>query len=160
MAIFSVNRQAYDVEYRSDELLSDVLRGRLGLTGTKVSCALGECGACTVLMEGEPVLSCLTLAERAEGKEVLTIEGLAEDGELHPLQRAFIDHFGMQCGVCTPGFIMMGEGLLQQNPHPTEREVREAIVGNICRCGTYAGIVKSILAASEQNRASQPDLGT
>jgi carbon-monoxide dehydrogenase small subunit len=123
-----------------------VLRENLGLTGTKQGCNAGDCGACTVLIDNQPVDSCLTLAIEAQGKEILTIEGLDQQGRLHPLQQAFIDHYAVQCGFCTPGMILSAKSLLDRNSHPTEEEVREAISGNLCRCTGYVKIVEAILA--------------
>lgn len=130
--------------------LALTLRETLGLTGTKVGCDRGECGACTVIMDGRPVLSCSTLTVECDGKEITTIEGLGNpiEGELHPLQRAFIEHDGMQCGFCTPGMIMEAKVLLDENPDPTEQEVKEALSGNLCRCGSYQKIVESVMAAA------------
>ncbi|MGQ9630399.1 MAG: (2Fe-2S)-binding protein [bacterium] len=130
--------------------LLDVIRNDLRLTGTKEGCGTGECGACTVLFEGKPVNSCLVLAVEADGKSITTIEGLAEDGQLHPLQKAFIDHGAIQCGFCTPGMILSAKALLDQNPHPTEEEVRLAIYGNLCRCTGYTKIVEAILSVAER----------
>jgi len=130
--------------------LARALREELDLTGTKVGCETGECGACTVLIDGKPVRSCLFLAIRARGKEIVTIEGLAKDGQLHPLQQAFIDHFAVQCGYCTPGMIISAKALLDENPNPTEEDVREGIHGNLCRCTGYVKIVEAILAAAKQ----------
>lgn len=129
--------------------LLDFLREHLGLTGTKRGCDEGDCGACTVLVENRPVNSCLFLAVKAHGKRVLTIEGLAEDGQLHPLQEAFIRHGAVQCGFCTSGMILMAKALLDQNPHPTEMQVRKAISGNLCRCTGYQQIVEAILSLGE-----------
>jgi carbon-monoxide dehydrogenase small subunit len=134
----------------------DVLRERLGLTGTKIGCEAGECGACTVLINGKPTLSCLTLTIECEGKEILTIEGIgdAAKGELHPLQKAFVEHYGVQCGFCTPAMILTAKAFLEKNPSPNEDEIREAINGVICRCTGYMQIVESILAAAEEIKGS------
>ncbi|UCG65295.1 MAG: (2Fe-2S)-binding protein [Deltaproteobacteria bacterium] len=133
--------------------LAYVLRERLGLTGTKVGCNTGECGACTVLVDGKPVNSCLFLAVKASGKAVLTIEGLqSANRELHPLQEAFIEHFAVQCGYCTPGMIMAAKALLDENRSPTEEEIKEWLKGNLCRCTGYTKIVEAVLAASTQMR--------
>jgi len=151
-----VNGQDREIEVRSNELLADVLRERLGLTGTKIGCEAGECGACTVLINGKPTLSCLTLAIECEGKEILTIEGIgdAAKGELHPLQKAFVEHYGVQCGFCTPAMILTAKALLDKNPNPVDEEIREAINGVICRCTGYMQIVESILAAAEEIKGS------
>ena len=129
--------------------LVDVLRDDLGLTGTKKGCGHGHCGTCTVMVEGKAVNSCLTLAIDLDGRNITTIEGLTADGQYHSLQKAFIQEGAVQCGFCTPGIIMMAKALLDENPTPNEKEVREAIVGNICRCTGYAKIVKAILSAAE-----------
>jgi len=132
-----------------NQLLVDYLRETLGFTGTKTGCDGGECGACTVLLDGEPVLSCVTLAVRCEGRAVETIEGLAAGGRLSRLQQAFHEKLGTQCGFCTPGMIMAAEGLLRRNPHPTEQDIRTALAGNLCRCTGYVKIVESIRTAAE-----------
>jgi carbon-monoxide dehydrogenase small subunit len=132
--------------------LLDLLREDLGLIGTKEGCGEGECGACTVLVDGKPRLSCLTLALQVEGKEVLTVEGLAQSGKLHPLQEAFIETAGVQCGFCTPGFLMAAYALLLENPNPTKEEVREWLSGNLCRCTGYEQIVEAVLRAAENLR--------
>jgi aerobic-type carbon monoxide dehydrogenase small subunit (CoxS/CutS family) len=137
-------RHEGDVEPRT--LLSDFIRHVAGLTGTHVGCEHGVCGACTVQIDGETVRSCLMLAVQASGRSVLTVEGLARDGEaLHPLQRAFHERHALQCGFCTPGFLMSAEALLRDRPDPSEREVREALAGNLCRCTGYEGIVEAVL---------------
>jgi carbon-monoxide dehydrogenase small subunit len=143
------------VEVDAKDLLLLVLREKLGLTGTKEGCGTGECGACTVLVNGEPVNSCLYLAVRADGKSVLTIEGLAQGGQLHPLQQAFIDNAAVQCGFCAPGMLLSAKALLDRNPRPTEREIREGIAGNICRCTGYVKVVKAIQQASTVMAASE-----
>ena len=149
-----VNREEHKLAVAADWTLADVLRENLGLTGTKLICNEGECGACTVLVDGKPTLSCLTLAVECEGKSILTIEGLADPatGKLHPLQQTFIERSGMQCGACTPGMILTAKAFVDANPNPTEDEVREAISGNICRCGNYLRITECILAAAELMR--------
>jgi aerobic-type carbon monoxide dehydrogenase small subunit (CoxS/CutS family) len=141
-----INGASYagDVEPRT--LLSDFVRHVAGLTGTHVGCEHGVCGACTVQIDGETVRSCLMLAVQADGRSVLTVEGLAaDDAPLHPLQRAFHAHHALQCGFCTPGFLLAAEALLRERPEPTEREVREALAGNLCRCTGYEGIVEAVL---------------
>jgi carbon-monoxide dehydrogenase small subunit len=148
--VLHINGQDYPVTVEPDELLVDVLREKLWLTGTKKGCGTGDCGACTVLMDGRPVTSCLVLAMAAEGKSILTIEGLAGDGRLHPLQQAFVDAGAVQCGYCTPGLLLMASYILDHNPRPTEAEVRAGIAGNLCRCTGYTKIVEAILMAAEQ----------
>jgi len=149
---FKLNGEVVEVDVEPNELLLNVLRERFHLTGTKYSCGLGECGACTVLVDGEPVLACLTLAVDVDGKEVITIEGLAKNGELDSIQRAFAEEGAIQCGFCTPGFIIVTKALLTENPNPTEEEIREYIRGNLCRCTGYVNIVKAIKRASEYYR--------
>ena len=141
-----VNGESREVLVEPRTTLLQVLREDLGLTGTKQGCNTGDCGACTVLIDNHPVLSCLTLAIEAQGKEILTIEGLNQQGGLHPLQQSFMDHYAVQCGFCTPGMILSAKALLDRNSHPTEEEVREAISGNLCRCTGYVKIVEAILA--------------
>lgn len=128
----------------SRRTLLDFLREDLGLTGTKEGCGSGDCGACTVLLDGKPINSCLALAVEVDGHEIITIEGLSQDQELHPLQQAFIDEGAVQCGFCSPGMLMTAKGLLDENPYPTEAEVRKAIAGNLCRCTGYVRIVQAI----------------
>ena len=146
-----VNGEVHKVEVEPWWSLAYVLREKLQLTGTKVMCNNGACGSCTVLMDGQPVSSCLKLAVLAEGKNITTIEGLAEPetGKLHPIQEAFIKYSGMQCGTCTPGVILTAKALLEKNPTPTEDEVREALAGNLCRCGSYKTITECVLAAAD-----------
>ncbi|MDO8691041.1 MAG: (2Fe-2S)-binding protein [Dehalococcoidia bacterium] len=146
----TVNGQEYEVAVEPNRSLLDVLRDDLELTGTKKGCETGDCGACTVIMDGKPVSSCLVLAVAARDKNILTIEGVAQGGKLHPVQEAFINLGAIQCGYCTPGMILSAKALLEENPHPTEWEVREAIAGNLCRCTGYVKIVKAILAAAEE----------
>ena len=132
-----------------NDLLLNVLREQLGLTGAKYGCGIGECGSCTVLLDGEPILSCLTLAIAVDGSDILTIEGLSRpDGNLHPLQESFLEHAAVQCGFCTPGMILMGKALLDEDPHPTEDQIRDYIRGNLCRCTGYTQIVQAIQEAS------------
>jgi aerobic carbon-monoxide dehydrogenase small subunit len=146
-----VNGEDYEVFVDPWETLVSVLREDLGLTGTKEGCNTGNCGVCTVLIDGKAVKSCLVLASQAQGKDILTIEGLSKDG-LHPLQQAFVDHFAIQCGFCTPGMIVASKALLDENPHPTEEEVKLGLSGNLCRCTGYVKIVEAVLAASEAMR--------
>jgi carbon-monoxide dehydrogenase small subunit len=148
--ILTINDQNYRVEVEPDELLVDVLRDRLRLTGTKKGCGTGDCGACTVIMDGRPVTSCLVLAVAAEGKTIMTVEGLAADGALHPLQQSFIEHGAVQCGYCTPGLLMMAKHILDHNPSPTEAEVRTGISGNLCRCTGYTKVVEAIMNAGQK----------
>lgn len=152
---FRLNGKLVEVEVEPNELLLNVLREKLGLTGTKYACGIGECGACTVLVDGEPVLSCLTLAVDVDGRDVVTIEGLAEDGELHILQKAFLEHGAIQCGYCIPGFLLTAKKLLEENPNPSEEEIREYVRGNLCRCTGYVNIVKAIKMAVEELRSSR-----
>ncbi len=147
-----VNDEKYEVSVAPHETLVDVLRDRLGLSEIKKGCDEGGCGACTVLLNGKPVYSCLMLAVQAEGKAITTIGKLAKDGELHPLQKAFIEYGAVQCGYCTPGMILTGKALLDENPKPTEEEVRQAISGNMCRCTGYQQIVEAIMATATKGR--------
>lgn len=155
--VLTVNGERYELSVAPTETLVDVLREKLGLTGTKIMCNEGECGSCTVLIDGKPVLSCLTLAVECEGKDILTIEGVADSvtGKLHPIQKTFIELSGMQCGVCTPGMILTAKALLEDNPSPTEDDVREALAGNLCRCGNYKRITECVLAAAEMMRGGR-----
>ena len=149
---FILNGEEVSVEVEPNELLLNLLREKFGLTGPKYVCGIGECGACTVLLDGEPVLSCLTLAVDVDGHEVTTLEGLAKDNELTAVQKAFIEEAAVQCGYCIPGFIIMIDKLLKENPNPTEEEIREYIRGNLCRCTGYVNIVKAALKAAEELR--------
>ena len=146
-----VNGEERTLRVATHETLLEVLRERLDLTGAKLGCNQGECGACTVLIDGEAVLACMTLAVECEGQEILTIEGLEDPatGALDPLQEAFIEHHGTQCGFCTPGTLMSAKALLARNPHPSEAEIREEIQGNLCRCTGYAPIIEAIQAVAE-----------
>jgi carbon-monoxide dehydrogenase small subunit len=143
-----VNDEEHDVVIEPNQTLVEVLRENLELTGTKEGCGEGACGMCTVLLDGRPVRSCLTLAVEAQGREIVTIEGLAAEGELHPVQKAFIQRGAIQCGFCTPGMILTAKALLDENPEPTEEEARRAISGVVCRCTGYAKIVEAIMAAA------------
>ncbi len=143
-----VNGIAHQIEVDTHRTLLEVLREKIGYTGTKRACNSGECGACTVIIDGSAVLSCLTLAVDAHGRDIVTIEGLATGDKLHPLQQAFIDHGAIQCGYCSPGMIMSGKALLDENPNPDREDVRRAIAGNLCRCTGYAKIVEAIESAA------------
>jgi carbon-monoxide dehydrogenase small subunit len=145
-----LNGHEVTIDVKPDALLIDVLRDQLELTGTNEACGEGECGACTVLLDGEPVTSCLVPALKAQGREVMTVEGLASGVELHPLQKAFVEHGAVQCGYCTPGMLMSAKGLLDRNPHPSEGEIKRAISGNLCRCTGYAKIVEAIGAVAQE----------
>jgi carbon-monoxide dehydrogenase small subunit len=146
----TVNGEAREAEVEPRTLLVYFLREALGLTGTNVGCDTTSCGSCTVLVDGVSVKSCNLLAVQADGREVTTIEGMARDGQMHPLQEAFHRNHGLQCGYCTPGMIMAADSYLRENPNPTEEQVREALEGNLCRCTGYQNIVKSILDAAQQ----------
>ena len=150
-----VNGEEHELRVEPQETLLEVVRNRLGLTGTKLSCDMEVCGACTVLLDGKPVSSCTTLAFEARGKEVLTIEGVSRNGKLHPIQEAFIEKGGLQCGFCTSGMILTAKALLEENPDPTEEEVKEYMHGNLCRCTGYGMIVESILTAAEKMRGQR-----
>jgi carbon-monoxide dehydrogenase small subunit len=145
----TVNGEPVEAAVEPNRTLVQFLREDLGLTGTKHGCGLGDCGACTVILDGKPVNSCLVLAVQANGREVLTIEGLADNGKLHPIQQAFVKTGAVQCGFCTPGMILSAKALLDENPRPTEREIRTAISGNLCRCTGYQKIVEAIAEASK-----------
>ncbi|MCL5266002.1 MAG: (2Fe-2S)-binding protein [Chloroflexi bacterium] len=147
----TVNGDEHVALVKANTTLLDLLREEFDYTGTKKGCELGDCGACTVMLDGEPVNSCLILAVEADGHSVTTIEGLDQNGKLDPVQEAFVNHGAIQCGYCSPGMILSGRALLNRNPHPTEREVREAIAGNLCRCTGYVRIVEAILAAADAN---------
>ena len=149
---FNVTGEPYTVAVKSQHTLLDVLREKLGITSPKRGCENGECGACTVLFDGKPVNSCMVLAVEAAGHEIETVEGLARDGELHPLQKAFIEHNAVQCGFCTPGVLMSAKGLLDENPHPNVDEIRHALAGNLCRCTGYVRIVDAVLDVAEKNQ--------
>jgi aerobic-type carbon monoxide dehydrogenase small subunit (CoxS/CutS family) len=146
---FTVNGQETLLTISADETLLDILREKLKLMGTKKACGVGECGACTVIMDGKAINSCLVLASQVDGSEVITIEGLAKDGKLDALQQAFLDGHVVQCGFCTPGMLMSAKALLISNPNPTKDEIREAISGNMCRCSDYSSIIKAIEAVTK-----------
>ena len=152
MIRLTVNGTSHDVEVPSYRTLLDCLRYDLGLTGSKEGCGVGVCGACTVLLDGKMISSCIALAAFADGREVTTVEGLAEDERLHPVQQAFIDFGGFQCGICTPGQVVAAKALLDANPDPSEAEIREWMLGNLCRCTGYYKIVESIRAAAQASR--------
>ena len=145
----NVNGDAHTVLVKGNAILTNVLRDQLDLTGTKKGCEFGDCGSCTVLLDGKPVDSCLVLAVEADGREITTIEGVAANNELDAIQQSMINHAAVQCGYCTPGMVLSAKALLTHNPHPTEPEVREAIAGNLCRCTGYVHIVEAVLAASQ-----------
>ena len=153
---FTVNGEFYELLVEPNALLINVLRDQLELTGTKYGCGTGQCGGCTVIVNGDPVLGCLTLALSVDGAEILTIEGLGEpDGALDPLQEAFLDTNAIQCGYCTPGMVLVGRDLLNKNPNPSEAEIRHHIKGNICRCTGYNGIVRAIKKTAAENKPQQ-----
>lgn len=149
----NINGAPYDVEVVANETLADFLRYRLGMVGTKKGCETGDCGACTVIMNGKAVNSCLVLAVEADGANVTTIEGIGSEGRLHPLQQAFIDHGAVQCGFCSPGMIMAAKSLLDDEPEAVAEDIRLAIAGNLCRCADYVAITKAITAAGKVLRA-------
>ncbi len=145
-----INNREYELAVEPNETLLDVLRDRLGLTGTKAGCNTGDCGACAVLIDEKPVNSCLVLAVRAEGFRISTVEGLAEGEELHPLQEAFLEKGAVQCGFCTPGMLMSAKGLLFENPHPSKNEIQVALSGNLCRCTGYVKIIEAIESVTDK----------
>ena len=155
--IVTVNGARECLDVRPNMTLLQMLREKLALTGTKNGCEAGECGACTVLVDGEPVNSCMMLAVEADGREVLTVEGLAPEGQLSPLQEAFVEHNAVQCGFCTPGMLMSAHALLERNPNPTEEQIKQALVGNLCRCTGYVRIIRAVRAAADQ--ATGPEGG-
>lgn len=150
----SINGDEYEYLCEPGQTLVDVLRNELELTGTKEGCSTGDCGACSVILDGELVCSCLVLAVETDGKSVETIEGMAKGDELHPLQRNFLELNGLQCGICTPGFLVAAKALLERNPNPTETEARFWLAGNLCRCTGYDKIVRSVMAAAEEMRGA------
>ena len=145
-----INGQSHRVEIEARKTLADTLREDCGLTGTHLGCEHGVCGACTVLLDGEPIRSCLMFAVQCRGSEIETVEGLAEDGELHPLQEAFKEHHGLQCGFCTPGFLMLAKSLLQEDPDIGDEDLREMLSSNLCRCTGYQNIVTAVRSASSR----------
>jgi aerobic-type carbon monoxide dehydrogenase small subunit (CoxS/CutS family) len=149
-----INGHQYEEEVEPRLLLSDFIRHRAGLTGTKVGCEQGVCGACSVQLDGEPIRSCLMLAVQANGRAVRTVEGLARNGELHPLQRAFHEAHALQCGFCTPGFLMSMEAFLREHPEPAGEELREALAGNLCRCTGYLAIIEAVELAAREMRVA------
>ena len=148
----TVNGDAVQFACPTDETLLDSLRNRVGLTGVKEGCGTGDCGACSITLDGRLVCSCLVLGVEANGREVGTVEGLAEDGKLHPLQEKFIEHAALQCGICTPGFLVAAKALLDRNPDPTETEIRYALAGNLCRCTGYDKIIRAVQATAKDLR--------
>jgi carbon-monoxide dehydrogenase small subunit len=148
--VLAVNGQAYEIRVEPRRTLADALREDCGLTGTHLGCEHGVCGACTVLVDGDPVRSCLMFAVQAEGAAIRTVEGLANGDELHPLQQAFWDHHGLQCGFCTPGFLMLAAGVLEQQPTIGDEELRHVLASNLCRCTGYQNIIKAVRAAADQ----------
>jgi carbon-monoxide dehydrogenase small subunit len=149
---FTVNRRKRQFDVEPNTLLLNLLREDMSLTGTKYGCGIGECGSCTVLVDGEPVPSCLTLAVEVDGREVVTIEGIAKGGNLSAVQEAFLEEGAIQCGYCTPGFVIAAEALLKENPRPSEDEIREYLKGNLCRCTGYVNIVKAVKKAAEKSK--------
>jgi len=146
----TVNQRLHELEVEPRETLLEVIREKLGLTGTKAGCHEGDCGSCTVILDGEPVNSCLVLAVQADGKDVVTIEGIETAGGPHPLQQAFVEKGAVQCGYCTPGMILSAKSLLERNPRPSEADVRKAVSGNLCRCTGYQKIVEAVLFVSRR----------
>ena len=147
-----VNGNRYDVMVSPQDLLADVLRKKLGFTGTKKGCGEGDCGTCTVIVDGSPLLSCITLAMACQGKEIVTIEGLETGGQLHPLQQAFVDHGAVQCGFCTPGMILSAKALLDKIPNPSREEIKRGLSGNLCRCTGYTKIVEAVEAVTARQQ--------
>jgi carbon-monoxide dehydrogenase small subunit len=152
-----VNGESFEVIVRPNDLLVDVIRDKIGLTGTKKGCGAGDCGACTVLMEGKPILSCLTLAISCRGKQIETIEGLAKDGILHPLQLTFVEKGAIQCGYCTPGMILSAKALLGKTPNPDLEDIRHEMAGNLCRCTGYKKIMEAIIEAGQGAHEGGPE---
>ena len=152
LILIKVNGHSHSLDVRPETSLLQLLRGELGMTGTKHGCDGGECGACTVLVDGLPLNSCLVLALSVRGREITTIEGLASEGKLHPLQQAFVEHGVLQCGFCGPGMILSAKALLEETPSPNPDEVRRALAGNLCRCTGYVGVVEAVMDAAAQMR--------
>ena len=150
-----VNGEWYEIFVEPWRTLAEVLREDLGFTGVKVACDTGNCGSCTVLLDGKPVKSCIMLAQQARDRDIMTIEGLATEKGLHPLQQAFIDHFAVQCGYCTPGMLLKAKSLLEENPEATEEELRKGLSGNLCRCTGYVKIIEAIMAAQESMKSGK-----
>ncbi len=150
----NINGEEYHLNVEPQRTLLDAIREDIGLTGTKKGCDSGDCGACTIILDGEPVNSCIVLAVDANGKQITTIEGLAANGTLHPLQDAFVQHGAVQCGFCTPGMVLAAKALLDKKPNPTEQEIREGMVGNLCRCTGYAKIIEAVKSVSAANSVS------
>jgi carbon-monoxide dehydrogenase small subunit len=152
----TINGRLYQEDVEPRILLSHFLREQIGLTGTHIGCVVGECGACSVLLDGKVVKSCLHLAVQADGREVVTIEGLARDGNLNPVQAAFVKHYAFQCGYCTPGMVITSQALLDSNPSPTEEEIRKALAGNLCMCTGYVQIVEAVKEAAKSRLSETP----
>jgi aerobic carbon-monoxide dehydrogenase small subunit len=150
----TINGDSYNFLCESDESLLDVLRDRLGLTGAKEGCGTGDCGACSVIVDGRLVCSCLVLGVEAQGRKIETIEGMAQGEKLHPLQRKFLEHAALQCGICTPGFLIAAKALLDKNPDPSETEIRFGLAGNLCRCTGYDKIVRAVQDAAREMRGA------
>jgi carbon-monoxide dehydrogenase small subunit len=148
----TINGRLYQEDVEPRQLLVHFLRENIGLTGTHVGCVIGECGACSILLDGKLVKSCLLFAVQADSREITTIEGLAADGKLHPVQEAFVERYGFQCGYCTPGMVLAAHSLLKQNPDPSEEDIRRALAGNLCMCTGYAQIIESVQAAAKKLR--------
>jgi len=152
---FTLNNKPTEIEVEDNQTLLWVIRSSLDMTGTKYGCGLGYCGACTVLIDNEPARSCLTMADYVDGRNVVTIEGLARNGDLHPVQKAFVEHDALQCGFCTPGMIMNAVGLLQRNPEPTRQEIIDDMQENLCRCGSYGRILDAIESAAKEMKGGK-----
>lgn len=151
----TINGRVYEEDVEPRVLLAHFLREQIGLTGTHIGCVVGECGACSVLLDGKAVKSCLHLAVQADGREVTTVEGLAKNGELTPVQEAFVKHYAFQCGYCTPGMVITTHALLQANPNPSEDEIRKALAGNLCMCTGYVQIVEAVKDAAEKQKSAK-----